>query len=213
MPDYEIIEWNEQNFDVNCVPFSAEAYEMGKFAYVSDYARLRLLYEHGGIYLDTDVEMIRPLYGIVARGGFMGIEKNTVLGNWTVPDVALGLGFGVPPRHPVIREIMDVYENSHYRYPDGHVEQITIVRITTDVLKKRGLNEACANAPTTIDGITIYPWDYFCPIGFLSNNMELTANTHLIHHYAATWLTWKQKLKIRIAYFLSLLKNKFAQFR
>ncbi len=211
MPDYEIVEWNEQNYDVNCIPFSAEAYEKSKYAYVSDYARLRILYEHGGIYLDTDVELLKPLDDILAQGGFMGFEKNTNAQKGEMLKIALGLGFAVPPRHPIIREIMDYYETRHYCNPDGSENQVTIVVITTDILKRWGLSQS--DTPTTIEGITFYPWDYFCPMEFMGRKMEMTPNTYSIHHFSASWLSWWQKMKIRRGYYIGKIKKHLRRWR
>lgn len=191
LPDYEIKRWDESNYDVNCITFSKEAYEVGKFAYVSDYARLRILYEHGGVYFDTDVEVIRPMDELMAKGAWMGIEKHT--SNPTVDDmVNPGLGFAVEPHNPVIKEIMAFYENTHYIFPDGHMEQIPIVPITSNVLKKYGLKPS-TDRPYKVADITIYPWDYFCPMEFLTNKLEVTNNTYAIHHYTATWMSWTDK--------------------
>ena len=142
LPDYEIIRWDESNYDVHCIPFSSEAYNVGKFAYVSDNARLKILYEQGGVYFDTDVEVIKPLDDILARGAFMGFEKNSQIRAGELHNVAVGLGFAVEPHNPIIREILDFYETHHYIYPDGHMEQITIVKIVTDVLKRHGLERS-----------------------------------------------------------------------
>ena len=71
LPDYTIKEWNEDNFDINIVPYTREAYEVGKYAFVSDYARFYILYHHGGLYFDTDVEVIRPMDDLVGRGAFL----------------------------------------------------------------------------------------------------------------------------------------------
>lgn len=134
LPDYEIKEWNEDNYDVNCIPFSKEAYKAKKYAYVSDYARLKILYENGGIYFDTDVEVIRNMDNLVQKGAWMAIEKHK-----NTPEVEdmvnPGLGFAVEPYNPIIKEIMSYYENTHYIFPDGHIEQIPIVPITSKVLK------------------------------------------------------------------------------
>lgn len=195
LPDYEIKEWNESNYDVNCIPFSKEAYEVGKFAYVSDYARLKILYEYGGIYFDTDVEVIRSMDDLMARGAWMGIEKH--FNNPEADDmVNPGLGFAVEPYNSIIKEIMSFYENTHYIFPDGHMEQIPIVPITSNVLKKYGLKSS-TDRPYKVADIMIYPWDYFCPIEFLSNKYEITNNTYTIHHYTATWMSWMDKLKMR----------------
>lgn len=207
MPQYELKEWNETNFDVNCIPFCSEAYKLGKFAYVSDYARLKILYENGGIYFDTDVEVIKPLDDLIIKGGFMGFEKNTNIEGNTMLNVNLGLGFAVSPYHPIIREALDYYESHHYQYPDGHIEQITIVKIVTDILKKRGLK--CSDLPTNIEGIIIYPWDYFCPIEFCGHKLEITQNTYTIHHYSATWMTWRDLLMIKRGYYMDKLRKLF----
>ena len=104
MPDYEIKEWNEDNFDVNIIPYTAEAYAQKKYAFVSDYARFWILYRYGGIYFDTDVEVIRPIDDIIARGNFMGFETdpNPKKGDASEGRVAPGRGpGGVPPPAPV----------------------------------------------------------------------------------------------------------------
>lgn len=207
LPDYEIRRWDESNYDVNCIPFSKEAYEVGKFAYVSDYARLKILYENGGIYFDTDVEVIRPMDDIMERGAWMGIEKHA--SNPDADDmVNPGLGFAVEPHNPIIKEIMSFYENTHYIFPDGHMEQIPIVPITSNVLKKYGLKPS-TDKPYKVAGITIYPWDYFCPIEFMSGNLEITENTYTIHHYTATWMSWIDKLNMKKGYIMNQIRNLF----
>lgn len=195
LPDYEIKEWNEKNFDINIIPFTKEAYSVKKYAYVSDYARLWILYNYGGIYFDTDVEVIRPIDDIINRGAFMGFEKHE-----TTPEyknmVALGLGFGVEKGNYIIKEIMEYYETHHYILNDGTIKQIPIVPITTNILVKHGLKES--NTPITLKNlITIYPWDYFCPMEYPTNKLELTNNTRTIHHYTESWMSWKDKIKMR----------------
>lgn len=205
MPEYEIVKWDESSFDVNTIDFTKEAYAVGKFAYVSDYARLKILYENGGVYFDTDVEVIRPLDDIIGTGAFMGYEKSSTVKSGDILGVNVGLGFAVEPKNPIIREALDFYESHHYIYPDGHMEQITIVRIITDILKRHGLSRS--DIPTTIEGITIYPWDYFCPVEFLSNKLEITDNTRTIHHYSASWMSWTDKLKMKKGYYANILRR------
>ena len=156
LPDYEIKEWNEDNFDVNIIPFTKEAYEVKKYAYVSDYARLKILYDNGGVYFDTDVEVIRNMDDINAAGAWMAVEKHASTPN-AEDQVAVGLGFAVEPHNSIIKEVMEYYENTHYVFPDGHMEQITIVPIVTKVLRKHGM-PAYIDKPTKVGGITIYPW-------------------------------------------------------
>lgn len=204
-PDYEIRRWDESSFDVDAVPFTKEAYGVGKFAYVSDYARLKILYERGGVYFDTDVEVIRSLDDIIAKGAFMGFEKNTNARPGEMLSVNVGLGFAVEAGNPIIREVLDFYESHHYIYPDGHMEQIPIVPIVTKVLKEHGLNRT--DVPTVVDGITVYPWDYFCPIEFMGRKLEITPNTRTIHHYSATWMSRRDKWLMRRGYWAAKIKR------
>lgn len=106
LPDYEIKEWNEDNFDVNIIPYTAEAYAQKKYAFVSDYARFWILHKYGGIYFDTDVEVIRPIDDIIARGNFMGFETdpNPAKGDASEGSVAPGLGLGVAPGLGIIEK-------------------------------------------------------------------------------------------------------------
>ena len=104
LPDYEIKEWNEQNFDVNSIPYTAEAYRAGKYAFVSDYARMLILYQHGGLYFDTDVEVIKPLDDIVTRGPFMGYEIEPDGNQTETTATNPGLAIGAEPG-------MDIYMN------------------------------------------------------------------------------------------------------
>lgn len=204
MPDYQIVQWDEKVFDVKGIPFTAEAYEKKKYAYVSDYARLKILYDNGGVYFDTDVEMVKPIYDILENGAWMAFEKNV-----NVPEAAInvnpGLGFACEAGNPIIREIMEYYENNHYVLPDGTLQQIPIVPITTNVLKKHGLQ--LSDIPLQLNNITIYPWEYFCPIEYLSNKCELTYNTRTIHHYTATWMSLSDKLKMKKGYWVTKLKR------
>ena len=109
LPDYEIKEWNEDNFDVNIIPYTREAYAVKKYAFVSDYARFWILYKYGGLYFDTDVEIIKPLDDIIARGPFMGCEKDAMSDGATALAVAPGLRQGVKPRHRLYKEKVGLY--------------------------------------------------------------------------------------------------------
>lgn len=104
-PDYEIKEWNESNFDVNMIPYTKAAYEAKKYAFVSDFARFWVLYHHGGVYFDTDVEVIRNMDDLLAKGNFMGCEVDSIE-NYSV---APGLGLAVEPQHSLYKEIIEEY--------------------------------------------------------------------------------------------------------
>lgn len=179
-PDYQIVEWNENNFDINCCTYVRQAYEAKKWAFVSDYARFKILYESGGIYFDTDVEVIKPFDHILEKGGFMGCEN-------AQGSVNPGLGIALPPGLDIIKEILDDYEASEFLKPDGSCDLTTIVERTTNLLKRYGLVET--SQIQQIADIYIYPMEYFCPIDIETGKMHITNNTYSIHRYDGSWIT------------------------
>ena len=158
LPDYEKKEWNEDNFDVNIIPYTQEAYQVGKYAFVSDYARFWILYKYGGLYFDTDVEVIKPMDDIIARGPFMGCEKD--VSDTSVASVAPGLGLGVNPGLGVYKEILEMYSKLSFVNKDGTYNQKTIVQYTTEILCEYGLKEGneiqeCAGVWITLKNIFV----------------------------------------------------------
>lgn len=182
LPDYEIKEWNEDNFDVNIIPYTAEAYRARKYAFVSDYARFWILYKYGGLYFDTDVEVIRPLDDIIARGPFMGCETDAQKGVTSI-GVAPGLGLGVNPGLGLYKNLLDYYKNLHF---DPEHLTITIVGHTTQVLRDMGLQDK--KGIQQVAGVWIYPSEYFNPTNIVTHRLHITSNTRTIHHYAASWM-------------------------
>ena len=204
LPDYEIKEWNEDNFDVNIIPYTAEAYAMKKYAFVSDYARFWILHKYGGIYFDTDVEVIRPIDDIIARGNFMGFEtdpnpakgdaSNASVNPGLGLGVAPGLGLGVAPGLGVIKKMLDYYEDKDFICEANMRNQITVVHICTKVLMENGLQNV-EGIQKVDDDIYIYPAEYFCPINVTTGRIHVEKNTRTIHHYAGTWVDKKFSLK------------------
>lgn len=191
-PNYEIKEWNEENFDVNIIPYTAEAYQAKKYAFVSDYARFWILYNHGGLYFDTDVEVIRPLDDIVERGPYMGCENNGSVSESIA--VAPGLGLGVECGHEIYKELLDYYASLHYLSSDGRIqENQTIVNHTTMLLVKKGLKNS--SEIQCVSGIYVYPKEYFCPKDYNTGKLSLTGKSVAIHHYGATWRPWEQQVE------------------
>jgi len=190
LPDYEIKEWNESNFDVNIIPYTAEAYRMKKYAFVSDYARFWILYKYGGLYFDTDVEVIAPMDDIIERGNFMGQEKIKL--SWQLEEVPAtnpGLGLGVAPGLGLIAELLSFYQNHHYISWTGfHKSTETIVEITTRILENHS-SKNIGNGITEYKDLYVYSPEYFCPKDYSTGELRITSNTKSIHHYAATWLS------------------------
>ena len=195
-PDYEVIEWNENNFDVNQNQYCKEAYEAKKWAFVSDYARFFILYKYGGLYFDTDVEVLRPLDNIVEKGPFMGCERDADKIGATAIAVAPGLGLGVNPGLGLYKEILDLYEILHFKNEDGSLNLKTVVQYTTEILVKHGLKNT--NQIQRCAGIYIYPREYFCPKNIDTGKLEITKNTYTIHHFDASWYSNWQQLKHNI---------------
>lgn len=183
-PDYEIIEWNETNYDVNKCAYMKEAYQSKKWSFVSDYARFDIIYNHGGIYLDTDVEIIRSLDGFLENRVFMGFESE----NYVNP----GLIIGGEKGSREIECIMHWYETHHFMKESGEIDLTAIPAIVTKILDGMGLRKE--QSVQLLNGaLTIYPKDYFCPMDYYTGDIVITENTHTIHHYCASWLNDRTK--------------------
>jgi hypothetical protein len=203
-PDYEIKEWNESNFDVSICHYSQEAYEEKKWAFVSDYARFWILYHYGGLYFDTDVEVIRDFSDIIANGPFMGCEKNMLPYKYSLQHtkdgeinsknglkVAPGLGLAATPGLNLYREILEYYSYQHF------INTETVVTKTTNILKEHGFNPF-QNGIQHIESIWIYPSEYFCPKDYFSGRLNITSNTRSIHHYTASWYSNRERKDLEV---------------
>ena len=182
-PDYEIKEWNEDNFDVNIIPYTREAYAAKKYAFVSDYARFWILYHYGGIYFDTDVDVIRPMDDIIAKGPFMGIEVPGLEDKY--PQINPGLGLGAEQGMPFYSGMMLSYDGRSFLNDDGSLNTQTVVKYTTELLVRSGLEKS--DSEQIVEGITIYPSDYFNPMDSLTGRLSVSKNTRSIHRYANSW--------------------------
>lgn len=187
LPDYEIIEWNEKNFDINMCKYVKDAYENKKFAFVSDYVRFYVLYNYGGIYLDVDVEVIKPLDNFLKHDAFVGFESKK--------SVNPGLVMGAKKGNKIIKEILESYSNKEFILKDGSLNTTTVVKYTTDILLRYGLR--LDNTFQILESVTVYPKTFFCPLTNNSDKTDFSENTYTIHHFAGTWLTDKQKKRNR----------------
>ena len=185
-PGYKVMRWDESNYDVHKIPYIHEAYMAKKYAFVSDYARFDILYKYGGLYFDTDVELIKPIEEIICKGPFMGCEAGSPL------LVNPGLGLGAEPGMEVYGEILEHYRVSHFIDALGNEDETTVVQRMSQILFKHGF-EGTGNIEK-ISGITIYPPEYFCPLNYWNGLLTVTEKTISIHHYSASWMTKREKM-------------------
>ncbi len=201
LPDYEIKEWNEDNFDVNSIPYTRDAYAAKKYAFVSDYARFWVLYHYGGVYFDTDVEVIRPMDEVIDKGPFMGWEKPGSTGAYSI---APGLGLAANKDQPLYQEILHGFEHLNFYNENGERNNYSMIPLVTDLLTQKGLKKD--GSMQVIDDVILYPSEYLCPMEYFTGKVTITDNTYAIHWYSMTWLPktaiWKFKLMRLIRRFL-----------
>lgn len=183
-PEYEIKEWNESNYEIQnkCV-YVQQAYDAEKWAFVSDYARFDIINQYGGIYLDTDVELIAPIDDIVAHGAFLGCEMSDAAEKFV--QVNTGVGFGLPAHHWLCKAILEEYEKDIFIFPSGRQNPNNVVGRISSILIDEGFSGS--NELENVRDVWIYPTEYFCPVNYFSGEMKRTVNTRSIHHYTATW--------------------------
>ena len=186
-PDYEIKEWNETNFDIHLNRYTEEAYQQKKWAFVSDVARLWALVHEGGIYMDTDVEVIRPLDNLLVNKAFIGFEGTQWIGTNLM---------GTEPHNAFLQAFLEDYNHRNFTNPDGtlnqttNVEEITFRFQTQHNLARNGEQQQAGD-------FTIYPTDYFSPYDYINGKVRTTVNTYSIHWFSQSWIKrskWKTRL-------------------
>ena len=189
LPDYELKLWDENSFDIDSNVFVKQAYESKKWAFVTDYVRFYALYNYGGIYMDTDVEVLKNLDCFLEHNAFTGYE-NEIL----IPTGIIGSSKG----HSWVKKIMQYYEQTSFVRDDGSLSTqpntAIITKITTD---KYGFN-ALEGYQILKDGLVIYPKEYFCPKNYYDNSIVITENTYTIHHFSGSWHTRFDKFKLQL---------------
>lgn len=181
-PDYEIIRWDESNYDYKKSKYMAQAYESKKWGFVPDYARLDIINTYGGIYLDTDIELVKPLDDFLQFQLYCGFENA-----WFVN---FGLGFGGTAENSVLQEMMDLYDETDFIKSDYTLNLIASPVYQTKILARHGLiRNGCSQK---LKSFTVFSTEYFSPINAYGIG-NVTANTYSIHQYAATWFGEKQR--------------------
>lgn len=182
-PDYEIIEWNEENFDLRDVPlYVRQAMDAGRWAFVTDYVRLRTLTEQGGVYMDTDVELVKSLDPYLPHRAFAGFEH---------PErVQTGL-LACEKGFPLFLEFLRHYDTARFLLPDGTLDTTTNVQVLTELCLGKGL--VCNDRLQTVADLTIYPREIFCPVDFDTKVLHKTRKTVAIHWFSGSWQTEEER--------------------
>lgn len=199
-PDYEIIEWNESNFDLNYNDYVREAYSAKKWAFVSDVARLYAIVNYGGIYMDTDVEVLKPLDDLLQYEAVSGFESKD--------RIQTGL-MACLDGQSLFKELLHDYDDAHFIKEDGSYDLTTnVIRITNTCLKY-GL--ILNNTLQTVNGFTLLPSDFLCPKDWRTGEITITDNTYTIHHFDGSWLTDETRLAIKLKKkYSKIMPQKFA---
>lgn len=193
LPDYDIVEWNEENFDINDNTYVREAYGVKKYAFVSDYVRVYALYHYGGIYLDTDVEVLQTLDKFLEHPSFWGFEEGDYIATSTI---------GAQKGNPLIKEFLDSYRGKSFYKSDGSYNELTNVAVVTKIFQSHGvvMNGSFQSIGTM--GI-LYPQEYFSPFDYINCSKQTTKNSYTIHYFYKSWLPPSVRLKGQIKYILS----------
>lgn len=175
-PDYQIMRWDETNYDVTACQYAREAYQMKKWAFVSDVARLYALVHFGGIYMDTDVEVIHPLDSLLSYEAVSGFESGR--------KISTGL-MACEKGHPLFQEFLRAYDGAQFINADGSCDATTNVERITKICLRYGFRGN--NRMQTFHGFTLLPKDYLCPKDARTRQINVTENTLTIHHFDASW--------------------------
>lgn len=186
-PDYEIIEWNESNYDVTKNSFLKSAYESKQWAFVSDYARLDIVNEYGGIYLDTDVELLKNLDFLLKYDCYFGIQQSDL-------SIATGLGFGAISHHRAISEMLKQYDSISFDI--NNLQLIACPILNTKAMEMFGYKKE--NISQIVCDAIVFPCLYFDPLAPGTDKSLVCSRTVSIHHYSASWTSVENRLKRKI---------------
>ena len=187
-PDYKIIEWNESNYNLNRNKYMSDAYKEKKWGFVPDYARFDIIYNEGGFYLDTDVELVKSLDELRSNEAYMGFEGEKWING--------GIGFGAEEKNEVIKGLRDMYDDKSFYKEDGEMNLTPSPYYITDFFVNKGLKRD--DSMQMIDNMKIYPSEYFAAKDYDTGVIHRTENTISIHQYNASWMTKRKKIALKI---------------
>lgn len=182
LPDFKIKYWNAENFNINICQYTKEAFEAKKYAFVSDYARLYVLYHEGGIYLDTDVEVLKNFDDLLDNPAFAGFENDHAIATCIL---------GSQKGNPIFKKLLDYYSTKSFILPNGEYDLTPNPVPVTNTLQKEGI--IINGQKQKIKNIVIYSRDYFCPYNRATETLNITEHTYCIHHFNGGWISDEKK--------------------
>lgn len=188
MPQCEIIEWNEDNYDIRSCPYCYEAYESQRWAFVSDYARIDILFNMGGLYLDTDMKLLKGFDFALESDAFVSLANPEV--------ISMGL-LGFAPGNDMLRQMLSIYKSEHFLLAGGKENHTTIVTRFSNLCKVFGLGSE-DSFQVLDNGLVVYPTEYFYPTDYMGTRSNYTAKTCAVHLHNGSWLTQQAKLRLRV---------------
>ncbi|MCD8011876.1 MAG: hypothetical protein LUG99_01610 [Lachnospiraceae bacterium] len=185
LPDWEFKEWNEENYDVTKAPYMKAAYDNKKWAFVADYARFDILNQYGGVYFDTDVELLKPIpEDMLEHEAFTGFQSNN--------RVNPGLVYGSIANQSGVKRMLEVYNNWKFEF-DSSKKPLNILDAFTEAFTPAGLE--LNGKYQIVDGVVIYPNEIFCCYDFETASFDVKEETVSLHHFYASWMPWRTKVK------------------
>lgn len=188
LSDYQLMEWNEDNFDIERLQYTREAYTAGKYAFVSDVARIEALYQYGGFYMDTDVEVLKSFNPLLEAQCILGMEEKEYV---ATSFMAFEKG------HPLVKEFLNLYEQLSFLDKKGQIIAGTNVAKLTKMLKEKGFVQE-NHYQKLENGIQIYPKEFFSPYDYINCHYNITENSYCVHYFAVSWMSKKEQVKKEI---------------
>lgn len=192
-PEYHIIEWNEENFDFSINKFALEAYQAGKWAFVVDFVRFHVINEFGGVYLDTDVELLKPLTPYLEHNAFLGFEDNALISTAVI---------GAEKKHPLIKSVLEYYSKNNFVTERGKYSMTPNTVIISGILKReydlKNISDCFDKHINLKSGLDIYPWFIFSPKNHATGKITNNINSVSIHHFNGSWFTLKHRISKKV---------------
>lgn len=188
LPDYQLVEWNEDNFNIEKLQYTKESYVAKKYAFVSDVARIEALYQYGGIYMDTDVEVLKTFTPLLDARCILGMEEKGYVATSFM---------AFEKEHPLVKQFLNLYENISFLDKNGQIITGTNVAKLTNLLIEKGFVQENYYQELE-EGIKIYPKEFFSPYDYINCHYNITENSYCVHHFAVSWMSKKEQVKKEI---------------